>query len=540
MNNEFVNFQNKLALHGYKEKQDLNNVRCDKKFQILFEMMNKNINETTFLSSYEINLKEEIETTYENEESEIFNFEILELENQINEIEIFELNEEIKDLEKEIDEVELQCEMLEKENINFENNIIPKYENNISEMNDCFINNLKKFENEEIKYLEYKLRELNKSSQMIFSELDLNLKNSINENKILVGIKKFENEKFYFICEIIENVLILLESKFENLNTENNTLNNHQNFKLNDFIFLIGLFEELVESEKQLIKNSLLMKLNYLKEKYKNDYIHSYIKTNQKFSNIQDEVDSNLLDMFMRNELKLSDIKKNTQIEKFCKRIFDEIISKLNLEEISFNENILELEKIIYLLIPFLIIDQNTTQEISDITTDLVERYGIFQLNFANGQNYLRKKFNENIIKNKITIDERDSINLSLCRLLSGSDEIIFKLSDLNHLILNFNNNYSKNKNETKKILIKFSDELIKRILTKFKLNKFLEINKNSQNFSKDVILFQNTINKFKDKVHIFVNRILKNLSDMQYIEKKSTDINSLAYDYIFKVKSEV
>jgi hypothetical protein len=141
-----------------------------------------------------------------------FNGNIVELKESVLESEIEILELQLQETENEINQHEIKCKMEEEENKEL-NKLMSSYQVKVDTLRKYCEKEFIDYQKKNIQYVMNQLAILNKSSNNIISELDLNVKQFSNTNKILVGYKKIENVEFNKIINWIENLI----SKFEQI-----------------------------------------------------------------------------------------------------------------------------------------------------------------------------------------------------------------------------------------------------------------------------------------------------------------------------------
>jgi hypothetical protein len=206
---------------------------------------------------------------------------------------------------------------------------------------------------------------------------------------------------------------------------------------------------------------------------------------------------------------------------------------------------------------PFLIMDQNITQDFSDKIIDLIELLNTYVIKLSTEQQYLKEKLNENIILNKMTLDERDTINIFIFNFLKNSinsrtvqlkeeyqipkgviSTNLYGINEYCLLYQNFISNLKMNVYKNDNSLQSFNEELINKSKLLFQLTDTLFKNHNKIKKERTSILttkLNSTLEQFKQINFSFFKNILNfKLNELSYNEETNSDINQLLYYFLY------
>jgi hypothetical protein len=265
INKLILKFQSNLIQIGYKsEKLSIHEIsEFDfstkiEKFREFFNFVTEIANERNTLSCFipknDIKIFEKFNFEDETLFGKEINLDYIEsnLEENLIENDIKELEREIETLENQIEDENLLYE-LEKEEENELNHRLDKYKQRVETIQKSFEEELSEFEKKNFKTFINKLNELNKNSLNIISELNININlnnqiknmNSLNNNKNIIGFKKFENSQWTETLRDIEQIIQTLENKLNAIKKEQNVKNEKNEYE--EFESILNKFMNLKE-----------------------------------------------------------------------------------------------------------------------------------------------------------------------------------------------------------------------------------------------------------------------------------------------------
>jgi hypothetical protein len=201
--------------------------------------------------------------------------------------------------------------------------------------------------------------------------------------------------------------------------------------------------------------------------------------------------------------------------------------------------------------------DQNITQDFSDKIIDLIELLNTYVIKLSTEQQYLKEKLNENIILNKMTLDERDTINIFIFNFLKNSinsrtvqlkeeyhipkgviSTNLYGINEYCQLYQNFISNFKMNVYKNDNSLQSFNEELINKSKLLFHLTDTLFKNHNKIKKERTSILttkLNATLEQFNQINFSFFKNILNfKLNELSYNEETNSDINQLLYYFLY------
>lgn len=249
--NFYKSFCENLNLLGFENSQNFNYKNEDiEKFSNIFLVLNYAMSEQNNNDKLLSNGEKLILNNFDSNHQEIsesceYNSSILELNQSLLESEIELLEMEFQNLDKELQKENIlyDNDRLEFENLSSKNLILDLHTKN----SDLILQKeLKYIEEQQMNILSDKCLKLCENSLKIISEYDINLKGCKNNSNVIVDFKKFNNEEFIIIMKNLENILLNLISRFEDISSnDTNNFEESNDFKMSDFILLINKFENL-------------------------------------------------------------------------------------------------------------------------------------------------------------------------------------------------------------------------------------------------------------------------------------------------------
>ena len=415
-------------------------------------------------------------------------------------------NEEINIKEKGNEENELK-----KENMSLSNKLI--------EAGKTISEYILKYDEAIKKYNDIK----NQSKQLEKEKNDLNIQLLIQKNKYEEKIK-VENTKLKENNNYIQkNYDILLKEKDE-INSNYNTLLNEFNITKSKLDSYLETINNLKEDNNEYISDNTLLSKKYveLKAKYEENKEENK-KLKNKISNIEkvnnelikrlEEMDTNIIENYQNdNDNKFYENKKSVN---FSKNNFEELKIKYNILFNNYNQLKSELEN-----------EENEINYKNQEIYEYEQKYNDISVKICEIEEKYNKEKKENeILKNKIILSEKEIINLKKeNKNINDSYNLLNnKYKKLNEEYKSDNNKILKQKSKTK--IIQLNKEIKLNNENLLKKNKSenikLEIEKETDNHSENIIKSKSSrgiVGKLKQDIFL-TNQ--KNIELKKLLEEK-------------------
>ena len=537
---EIKNYKLKNKINEIKNNNKIKNNEYKRK-RFITDMSDEFENIKPMNNSLSISVNKEINENkkYKNTINKLSQDNVL-LKNRIDE-QLSALSERIKEKDKNIQDLKDENFILKTNlknlqiniNDNDEINIKEKgnEENELKEENMSLSNKLieagktiseyiLKYDDAIKKYNEIK----NQSKQLEKEKNDLNIQLLIQKNKYEEKIK-VENTKLKENNNYIQkNYDILLKEKDE-INSNYNTLLNEFNNTKSKLDSYLETINNLKEDNNEYISDNTLLSKKYveLKAKYEENKDENK-KLKNKISNIEkvnnelikrlEEMDTNIIENYQNdNDNKFYENKKS---ENFSKNNFEELKIKYNILFNNYNQLKSELEN-----------EENEINYKNQEIYEYEQKYNDISVKISEiEEKYNEEKKENEILKNKIILSEKEIINLK-----KENKNINDSYNSLNNKYKKLNEEYKKTDNN--KILKQKSKTKITQLNKEIKLNNEnllkknksenmkLEIEKETDNHSENIIKSKSSrgiVGKLKQDIFL-TNQ--KNIELKKLLEEK-------------------
>lgn len=424
MSKELNEFLSKLKLNEYKPSSS-SIPQLPQQYSSLFESFTSLIQDTSNLTKQELKTYSDLMSNHsellDNIQSNKY---LLEIETDITDVSISSFQNELNDLDKEIALYESKIEQEEIQTKILNNSL----QISNKQLEHLFLEKqLKDFELNNLNQINSKSKNLNTASERLLSELSLNNNQCHNPIKAVIGSTNIDNAQYNEVIASITSLLEQCHLVYNQLKNQSSS-NEDSDYDLNEFSSLLAKLNSVKETSHELNKNSILKQFKLSLERYKNQLINEYITNKLKDYNNREGISGYELEQLIKKvfeiESQINDFKFISIQNTFTKRLYDDVLIKTKQDQIEFIKMFNQIEMIISSLYPYLVSDLQSTQDIYDNITELIDVYSTFQSKIAIKQTYLRKVYSEEHgLEGKITIDERDDIGLFLADMIKGEKD---------------------------------------------------------------------------------------------------------------------
>lgn len=498
---------------------------------------------------------------------------------------IFE-NEIVKKFNDRIDEIKLKYMKLNKKALEDYNKKLDKINNDYDEIYNIINNDYL----EKIKYLEKmdKMAEemkpiteknYNNKSKELVSNFEKELENINKEIEKLTDkkAKDLEEEKSYELNKFKE----AFEREVENINKNIKDLSNEKESKIKVIVSETNLIQDEIKSQNKKQVELLKLKYDGIRKETKKNY-------DNKISEIEDNYkeSKSKFEKYKKNFSNNNEIEIENELTDLKNLISKEVESKnkIKLEEVKnlkSNEEKIYKDKLNKYSSDLKILDEiwkkekyNLSNELSSLNNieDIIKKLDDDIKNFKNNNsdyNEFKEDINElesiKIAKEKeireTSEDEvskfiSESMNMILKKKKEDTEDLSFKLNEVNYLLEVFNRKLKIKSDEIDneiKECIENKDKLKNKIVSLNENLKLLESNKDLSNYKKseyDNLMKENLKEKEQkiNKLNINFESYIKKLNEENNLSKKKIEsdknklieINNLTADNIKKIKEDI